>query len=282
MYINVLCQVSKQKIENKEARAKQQSRMRRTRHTREQFDYEEDKERKHEREGAGARRRRKPLYVYGVTKRRIKDLSHEKKQGRSEHERKFYKDDDLGAFQSGVGKVSELAKDLAVKFSGKEERKVSQSALKPKGFVVGLSHQAEVCYFCKEPVYLMERYTAEGLYFHQSCFQCHFCGINLRLATYSMERTGEGVARFFCPQHHGLGQKHRRPHRRPVSDTIPIIYVFNTYMYPLYRYVLTVVRYGIMKIIYTILNLISILNRLKNMPYLPNMSHLPWVVPMRG
>eukprot|EP00064_Thunnus_orientalis_P025451 superscaffoldBa00012899_g25822 len=49
-------------------------------------------------------------------------------------------------------------------------------------FPVGSS---DVCFFCKQRVYVMERLSAEGLFFHRSCFQCDFCSSTLRLAAYA-------------------------------------------------------------------------------------------------
>ena len=51
---------------------------------------------------------------------------------------------------------------------------------------------SDVCFFCKNRVYVMERLSAEGLFFHRSCFQCDYCSSTLRLASYAYDRpTGE-------------------------------------------------------------------------------------------
>jgi hypothetical protein len=54
---------------------------------------------------------------------------------------------------------------------------------------------SEVCYFCKKRVYLMERMSVEGLFFHRGCLKCDFCDCGLRLNNYSADRlpTGEGM-----------------------------------------------------------------------------------------
>ncbi|CAK6983127.1 LOW QUALITY PROTEIN: protein-methionine sulfoxide oxidase mical3a-like, partial [Scomber scombrus] len=44
---------------------------------------------------------------------------------------------------------------------------------------------SDVCFFCKQRVYVMERLSAEGLFFHRSCFQCESCSSSLRLAEYA-------------------------------------------------------------------------------------------------
>ncbi|XP_034529822.1 protein-methionine sulfoxide oxidase mical3a-like isoform X2 [Notolabrus celidotus] len=53
------------------------------------------------------------------------------------------------------------------------------------------------CYFCKDRVYLMERLSAEGLFFHRTCFQCFTCNSALRLAAYTFDHS---TGRFYCLQ----------------------------------------------------------------------------------
>lgn len=51
---------------------------------------------------------------------------------------------------------------------------------------------SEECYFCGHRVYVLERISAEGKFFHRSCFTCHKCGITLRLGGYTFdENTGQ-------------------------------------------------------------------------------------------
>ncbi|CAB1333766.1 unnamed protein product [Coregonus sp. 'balchen'] len=47
---------------------------------------------------------------------------------------------------------------------------------------------SDVCFFCSKRVYVMERLSAEGLFFHRSCFQCDHCSSTLRLASYAYDR----------------------------------------------------------------------------------------------
>ncbi|XP_069001544.1 protein-methionine sulfoxide oxidase mical3b isoform X2 [Embiotoca jacksoni] len=63
---------------------------------------------------------------------------------------------------------------------------------------------SDMCVFCKQRVYLMERHSSEGLFFHRSCFQCDTCSVSLRQTTYTYDRD---TGRFFCPLHsdRGLG-----------------------------------------------------------------------------
>uniref|UniRef100_A0A672KAP6 LIM zinc-binding domain-containing protein n=1 Tax=Sinocyclocheilus grahami TaxID=75366 RepID=A0A672KAP6_SINGR len=39
---------------------------------------------------------------------------------------------------------------------------------------------SDVCYFCGRRVYVMERLSAEGKFFHRSCFQCDYCSSTLQ------------------------------------------------------------------------------------------------------
>ena len=41
---------------------------------------------------------------------------------------------------------------------------------------------AEACHFCNERVYLVERMSAEGKFFHHGCFRCEYCGTVLKMS----------------------------------------------------------------------------------------------------
>ena len=41
---------------------------------------------------------------------------------------------------------------------------------------------AEACHFCNERVYLVERMSAEGRFFHHGCFRCEYCGTVLKMS----------------------------------------------------------------------------------------------------
>uniref|UniRef100_A0A4W3GH85 F-actin monooxygenase n=1 Tax=Callorhinchus milii TaxID=7868 RepID=A0A4W3GH85_CALMI len=44
---------------------------------------------------------------------------------------------------------------------------------------------SDVCYFCNKRVYVMERLSADGKFFHRECFKCEFCQTTLRLGAYA-------------------------------------------------------------------------------------------------
>uniref|UniRef100_A0A8C2H550 Molecule interacting with CasL protein 1 n=1 Tax=Cyprinus carpio TaxID=7962 RepID=A0A8C2H550_CYPCA len=57
---------------------------------------------------------------------------------------------------------------------------------------------SELCYFCNKHLYVVERGSAEGKFFHRSCFNCYQCGSTLRQGGYNfLSDTG----RFYCELH---------------------------------------------------------------------------------
>uniref|UniRef100_A0A8C2BVY3 Molecule interacting with CasL protein 1 n=1 Tax=Cyprinus carpio TaxID=7962 RepID=A0A8C2BVY3_CYPCA len=44
---------------------------------------------------------------------------------------------------------------------------------------------SELCYFCNKHLYVLERGSAEGKFFHRSCFNCYQCGSTLRQGGYA-------------------------------------------------------------------------------------------------
>ncbi|XP_023593065.1 F-actin-monooxygenase MICAL2 isoform X1 [Trichechus manatus latirostris] len=57
---------------------------------------------------------------------------------------------------------------------------------------------SDTCYFCKKRVYLMERLSAEGHFFHRDCFRCSICATTLRLAAYAFDCDED---KFYCKPH---------------------------------------------------------------------------------
>uniref|UniRef100_A0A8C9FXD0 F-actin monooxygenase n=1 Tax=Pavo cristatus TaxID=9049 RepID=A0A8C9FXD0_PAVCR len=69
---------------------------------------------------------------------------------------------------------------------------------------------SDICYFCKKRVYVMERLSAEGHFFHRECFKCEICSTTLRLGIYAFD-VEEG--KFYCKPHFThckLSNKHRK------------------------------------------------------------------------
>ncbi|KAA0715142.1 Protein-methionine sulfoxide oxidase mical3a [Triplophysa tibetana] len=70
---------------------------------------------------------------------------------------------------------------------------------------------SDVCFFCRKRVYVMERLSAEGKFFHRSCFKCDYCGTTLRLSSYAFDVVD---GKFYCKPHYcyrlsGLAQRKR-------------------------------------------------------------------------
>ncbi|XP_057709661.1 F-actin-monooxygenase MICAL3-like isoform X2 [Corythoichthys intestinalis] len=83
------------------------------------------------------------------------------------------------------------------------------------------AHASDVCFFCREKVYAMERGSAEGVFFHFRCFACRLCGGTLRVAAYRF-RAVDGT--FSCPQRCRAAEVDDRPpgRRTPrVSARVP-------------------------------------------------------------
>nr|XP_024218471.1 F-actin-monooxygenase Mical isoform X3 [Halyomorpha halys] len=100
----------------------------------------------------------------------------------------------------GSNKVSAMAAHLAT-INKQPEPQIMQTG---KPAVVGGSGGSEMCHFCNKRVYLMERLSAEGRFFHRGCFRCQYCSTSLRLGNYAFDREGKYGSKFYCVQHFGL------------------------------------------------------------------------------
>ncbi|KAL0125064.1 hypothetical protein PUN28_004309 [Cardiocondyla obscurior] len=101
----------------------------------------------------------------------------------------------------GYNKVSAMAEQFSNK-SQDAEPKLQKSNTKPT-IVLPVQGGSEVCHFCNKRVYLMERLSAEGKFFHRGCFRCEYCSISLRIGNHTFDREKNG-GRFYCTQHFGL------------------------------------------------------------------------------
>ncbi|XP_054982724.1 F-actin-monooxygenase MICAL3 isoform X4 [Sorex araneus] len=77
---------------------------------------------------------------------------------------------------------------------------------------------SDTCYFCQKRVYVMERLSAEGKFFHRSCFKCEYCATTLRLSAYAYDIED---GKFYCKPHYcyrlsGSAQR-KRPALAPLS-----------------------------------------------------------------
>ncbi|XP_050571431.1 F-actin-monooxygenase MICAL3 isoform X4 [Cygnus atratus] len=86
---------------------------------------------------------------------------------------------------------------------------------------------SDVCYFCHKRVYVMERLSAEGKFFHRSCFKCEYCATTLRLSSYAYDIED---GKFYCKPHYcyrlsGYAQRKRpavsgKDTKGPLQDTM--------------------------------------------------------------
>ncbi|XP_052666428.1 F-actin-monooxygenase MICAL2 isoform X8 [Harpia harpyja] len=114
-------------------------------------------------------------------------------------------------------KVKSMATQLLAKFEENAPNTIfrRQGSLR-KEFPQSIGG-SDICYFCKKRVYVMERLSAEGHFFHRECFKCEICSTTLRLGIYAFD-VEEG--KFYCKPHFThckVSTKHRK--RRATLQT---------------------------------------------------------------
>ncbi|XP_032299570.1 F-actin-monooxygenase MICAL3 isoform X4 [Coturnix japonica] len=126
-------------------------------------------------------------------------------------------------------KVKSMATQLLAKFE--ENAPVQSSTLRRQGSLKKEFPQnlggSDVCYFCRKRVYVMERLSAEGKFFHRSCFKCEYCATTLRLSSYAYDIED---GKFYCKPHYcyrlsGYAQRKRpavsgKDTKGPLQDTM--------------------------------------------------------------
>ncbi|XP_070309387.1 F-actin-monooxygenase MICAL3 isoform X4 [Odocoileus virginianus] len=120
-----------------------------------------------------------------------------------------------------TGGVSSLAEQIANQLQRKEQPKTlldkKELGSIKKEFPQNLGG-SDTCYFCQKRVYVMERLSAEGKFFHRSCFKCEHCATTLRLSAYAYALED---GKFYCKPHYcyrlsGPAQR-KRPAGAPLS-----------------------------------------------------------------
>uniref|UniRef100_A0A8C7MET0 F-actin monooxygenase n=1 Tax=Oncorhynchus kisutch TaxID=8019 RepID=A0A8C7MET0_ONCKI len=97
-------------------------------------------------------------------------------------------------------KVRSMATQLLAKI---EENAVPGGALRNK--CVGRKEfpqnlgGSDMCHFCSKRVYVMERLSAEGYFFHRECFRCDVCSSTLRLGGHAYNSK---QGKFYCKLHY--------------------------------------------------------------------------------
>ncbi|XP_078805198.1 protein-methionine sulfoxide oxidase mical3a isoform X8 [Oryzias latipes] len=88
---------------------------------------------------------------------------------------------------------------------------------------------SDVCFFCRKRVYVMERLSAEGKFFHRSCFQCDYCGTTLRLSSYAFD-VEDG--KFYCKPHYCYRLSGYAQRKRPAPSPAPAPAKFQDHQTP--------------------------------------------------
>ncbi|KPP77708.1 protein-methionine sulfoxide oxidase MICAL3-like [Scleropages formosus] len=78
---------------------------------------------------------------------------------------------------------------------------------------------SDVCFFCHKRVYVMERLSAEGKFFHRSCFICDYCGTTLRLSSYAFDLED---GKFYCKPHYCYRLSGQAQRKRPAPANTPL------------------------------------------------------------
>ncbi|XP_054916578.1 F-actin-monooxygenase mical2b isoform X2 [Poeciliopsis prolifica] len=104
-----------------------------------------------------------------------------------------------------VGKVSSAieakAQKLAVLYET-DHRPNAAPCVVRKDFPPGLGG-SDICHFCSKRVYVMERLSAEGYFFHRECFRCDVCNCTLRLGGHTFDSQER---KFYCKIHYAQRQ----------------------------------------------------------------------------
>ncbi|XP_033997209.1 protein-methionine sulfoxide oxidase mical2b isoform X6 [Trematomus bernacchii] len=113
-------------------------------------------------------------------------------------------------------KVRSMATQLQAKFQENSSTKSRSKCVLRKDFAPGLGG-SDVCHFCTKRVYVMERLSAEGYFFHRECFRCDVCNSTLRLGGYIYDSED---GKFYCKMHYAQRQSsdHMRRFRRRIED----------------------------------------------------------------
>ncbi|XP_015267314.1 PREDICTED: protein-methionine sulfoxide oxidase MICAL1-like [Gekko japonicus] len=91
-----------------------------------------------------------------------------------------------------------------------ETKRTKQEAGSPP---LSPGRSSDACYICGEHVYIVERVSAEGRFFHRGCFKCHHCKTTLRLGDYVLN---EDDGNFYCMLHCAAPTSMAVPDRRVI------------------------------------------------------------------
>ncbi|XP_072242709.1 F-actin-monooxygenase mical2b isoform X3 [Leuresthes tenuis] len=116
-----------------------------------------------------------------------------------------------------ANKVRSMATQLLAKFEENSSTvKIRSKCVARREFPPGLGG-SDICHFCTKRVYVMERLSAEGYFFHRECFRCDICNCTLRLGGHTFDSQ---EAKFYCKMHYAQRQSssHLGRFRRRMED----------------------------------------------------------------
>uniref|UniRef100_A0A8C7S5N6 F-actin monooxygenase n=1 Tax=Oncorhynchus mykiss TaxID=8022 RepID=A0A8C7S5N6_ONCMY len=119
----------------------------------------------------------------------------------------------FSACQRKVGKeslaIAARAETLVTLYETDHRPKASSPCSPPGSLRREFPGSGDKCHSCQKRVYVVERISAEGLYFHRECFRCDTCGAALRQGGHAFD-SEQGMCfptlRFRCSD-----QRHRPP-----------------------------------------------------------------------
>ncbi|XP_053416644.1 F-actin-monooxygenase MICAL2 isoform X8 [Nycticebus coucang] len=105
----------------------------------------------------------------------------------------------VGKVSSGIGAAAEVLVNLYMNDHRPKAQDTSPDLACGRKSTLPLNlGGSDTCYFCEKRVYVMERLSTEGHFFHRECFRCSVCATILRLAAYAFD-SDEG--KFYCKPH---------------------------------------------------------------------------------
>uniref|UniRef100_A0A8C7UZ21 F-actin monooxygenase n=1 Tax=Oncorhynchus mykiss TaxID=8022 RepID=A0A8C7UZ21_ONCMY len=118
-----------------------------------------------------------------------------------------------------VGKVSlaiaARAETLVTLYETDHRPKASSPCSPPASF----PGSGDQCHSCQKRVYVVERISAEGLYFHRECFRCDTCGSILRQGGHAFDSE---QGKLYCKLHF-TQRKNGMNHRRTFNSHLVIV-----------------------------------------------------------
>ncbi|XP_030844270.1 F-actin-monooxygenase MICAL2 isoform X3 [Strongylocentrotus purpuratus] len=120
----------------------------------------------------------------------------------------------------GQNKVSGLAEQLQANLRSNYGMNTVTDGPRPKMrplIETGNVQASQLCVFCSKRVYVMERLSAEGMFFHRDCFKCQDCDVTIRIGNYAYLPDPDGEkGRFLCREHFAARKQAVR--KRSLSD----------------------------------------------------------------